>query len=155
MKGNRRKFLGAGVAATAAGVAGVAGAAPAAAKDKAVKKVLWKGGKKPDKTPLFSSTVAIWESVVPGGCRSALRGRHQSPHETCARFHPGTVGVGRFVHGQGAQVQRVSQRPERLPGDERGVSGTIRVRAACANHHRRGRWIPGNSLVEIDVIAYV
>ena len=56
MTSNRRKFLGKGVAASAAVVA-ASSAHPANAQQKPEKKVLWKDGKKPEKTPLFSSTV--------------------------------------------------------------------------------------------------
>src|SRR5258708_31002350 len=53
---NRRKFIGRG-AAVAAGAAALA--APAAnAQDKPAKRVIYRNGKKPDKTPLFNGTVA-------------------------------------------------------------------------------------------------
>ena len=51
---NRRKFLGRGVAAAAA----TAAAVPAAAQEKLTKKVIYRNGKKPEKTPLFNSAVA-------------------------------------------------------------------------------------------------
>jgi 2-iminobutanoate/2-iminopropanoate deaminase len=54
--GNRRIFLGKGLAAGA--VAAAATGVSASAQDKAVNKVLWQDGKRPEKTPWFSSTVA-------------------------------------------------------------------------------------------------
>ena len=50
---NRRRFLAKGMVASAAAVAV---AVPASAQEKASKRVLWKDGKRPEKTPLFSST---------------------------------------------------------------------------------------------------
>src|SRR5476649_2904513 len=52
---NRRKFLGSGVAAAAAATVA---AAPGRAQEKVAKRVIYRNGKKPDKTPLFNSTVA-------------------------------------------------------------------------------------------------
>ena len=49
---NRRSFLGRGAA-----VAALA-AAPAAAQEKPAKRVIYRNGKKPEKTPLFNGTVA-------------------------------------------------------------------------------------------------
>src|SRR5436190_21499847 len=68
---NRRGFLGKGVAA-AAGV--VAGAGEAAAQDKVEKKVLWKGGKRPEKTPLFSSTVQYGNLLFIAGVGAHFEG---------------------------------------------------------------------------------
>src|SRR5437868_5707476 len=55
-KTNRRNFLGRGAAAGAAAAA-VALPLAARADDKPVKKVIYANGKKPDKAPLFNSTV--------------------------------------------------------------------------------------------------
>ena len=56
-KNDRRAFLGKTVA-VAAGAA-VVTAKTASAQDKPVKKVLYKDGKKPEKTPMFNSTVTV------------------------------------------------------------------------------------------------
>src|ERR1700675_519304 len=69
---NRRSFLGKGIAAGAA-AAGVA-AAPAAAQDKPTKKVLWKDGKRPEKTPLFSGTVAYGNLLFISGVGAHFEG---------------------------------------------------------------------------------
>ena len=79
-KANRRNFLGCGasIAATATATAGTG-----QAQVKATKKVIYPNGKKPEKTPLFSGTVAIHcsnagtrgpgisgtEGKSPGACR--------------------------------------------------------------------------------------
>ena len=54
-KSNRRKFIGSGAVAAAAVTAA---AVPAKAQDKPTKRVIYRNGKKPEKTPLFNSTVA-------------------------------------------------------------------------------------------------
>jgi 2-iminobutanoate/2-iminopropanoate deaminase len=70
-KTNRRKFvLGAG-AALAAGAA----AKPARAHDdKPVKKVIWKDGKKPEKTPLFSGITTFGGLVFIAGIGAHFEG---------------------------------------------------------------------------------
>jgi hypothetical protein len=64
-KTNRRNFIGKGAGA-AAGVATVV-AAPAKAQDKPVKKVIYRNGKKPEKTPLFNGTVAYGNLIFIAG----------------------------------------------------------------------------------------
>src|SRR5271166_4160968 len=67
---NRRSFLGRGVAGAA-----VAVAVPAAAQtDKPTKKVLYKDGKKPAKTPLFNSTVSYGNLLFIAGVGAHFEG---------------------------------------------------------------------------------
>ena len=90
-KTNRRSFLGRGAAAAAAAVA-VAGvpakaAAQAAARqaaqpaDKPVKKVHYRNGTKPEKTPLFNSTVSYGNLLFIAGVGLSPGRGHQGPHE--------------------------------------------------------------------------
>ena len=53
-KTNRRNFIGGGVA-----VAAAAAAVPAKAQQRATKRVIYRDGKKPEKTPMFSGAVAL------------------------------------------------------------------------------------------------
>src|SRR5260370_41454745 len=70
---NRRTFLGRGVAAAAAATAAVA--LPAAGQgDKPTKKVFYKDGKKPPKTPLFNSTVAYGNLLFIAGVGAHVEG---------------------------------------------------------------------------------
>lgn len=147
---NRRKFLGASATVAAAT------AIPAKAQTPApTKRVIYKNGKKPEKTPLFNSTVTFGNLVFISGV-----GYHE----------PGDIKV----HTKGvldsikAQLESVGSSMEKVLkcnvylsdlkdykemnevfqgsfGDEPPVRTTI---AAAGG-------IPGNSLVEIDVIACI
>jgi len=152
---NRRHFLRRGaVAAAAVAAAGVpAHASAQTAGDKPVKKVIYRNGKKPDKTPLFNSTVAFGNLLFIAGV-----GYHQ---EGDIKVH--TKGVLDSIQQQlesvGSSMDKVLKCNVYLNdlkdyagmnevflgrfGDEPPVRTTI---AAAGG-------IPGNSLVEIDVIA--
>jgi 2-iminobutanoate/2-iminopropanoate deaminase len=149
---NRRKFLGSGVAAAAAATVA---AAPGRAQEKVAKRVIYRNGKKPDKTPLFNSTVAYGNLIFISGV-----GYHK---EGDIKVH--TKGVLDQIKTQlesvGSSMDKVLKCNVYLNdlkdyaamnevflgsfGDEPPVRTTI---AAAGG-------IPGNSLVEIDVIAYL
>jgi enamine deaminase RidA (YjgF/YER057c/UK114 family) len=149
---NRRKFLGSGVAAAAAATAA---AVPAAAQEKATKKVIYRNGKKPDKTPLFNGTVTYGNLLFIAGV-----GYHS---EGDIKVHTKNVldSIKKQLEGAGSSMEKVLKCNVYLNdlkdyagmneiyqgsfGDEPPVRTTI---AAAGG-------IPGNSLVEIDVIAYV
>src|SRR3954466_12714543 len=61
---NRRKFLGHGAAAAAVATAA---AVPGKAQDKPTKRVIYRNGKKPEKTPLFNGTVAYGNLIFISG----------------------------------------------------------------------------------------
>ena len=143
---NRRKFLaGAAVAAAAA--------APAAAQEKATKRVIYRNGKKPDKPPLFNSTVAYGNLIFIAGV-----GYHQAGD---IKVHTKHVldSIKSQLESVGSSMEKVLKCNVYLNdlkdydgmnevfrgafGDEPPVRTTI---AAAGG-------IPGNSLVEIDVIA--
>jgi 2-iminobutanoate/2-iminopropanoate deaminase len=150
MNTNRRKFIGRGMAAAAAATAV---AAPASAQPKPAKKVIHPNGKKPEKTPLYSSTVAYGNLIFISGV-----GYHQKGD---IKVH--TKGVLDQIRQQlesaGSSMSKVLKCNVYLNdlkdyagmnevflgsfGDEPPVRTTI---AAAGG-------IPGNSLVEIDVIA--
>jgi enamine deaminase RidA (YjgF/YER057c/UK114 family) len=149
---NRRKFLGRGVAAAAATTAA---AVPAAAQEKLTKKVIYRNGKKPEKTPLFNSAVAYGNLLFIAG-----KGYHS---EGDIKVH--TKDVLRQIKEElelaGSSMDKVLKCNVYLNdlkdyagmnevflgafGDEPPVRTTI---AAAGG-------IPGNSLVEMDVIAYI
>ena len=153
-KTNRRQFLKRGaVAAAAVTAAGIPAPAAAQPADKPVKKVIYRNGKKPDKTPLFNSTVTYGNLLFIAGV-----GYHQ---EGDIKVH--TKGVLDSIQQQlesvGSSMSKVLKCNVYLNdlkdyagmnevfqgrfGDEPPVRTTI---AAAGG-------IPGNSLVEIDVIA--
>jgi enamine deaminase RidA (YjgF/YER057c/UK114 family) len=147
---NRRKFLGRGVAAAAAATVA---AAPAKAQEKLTKRVIYRNGKKPEKPPRFNSTVAYGNLIFISGV-----GYHK---EGDIKVH--TKGVLDQIKAQlesaGSSMSKVlkvnvylndlkdydamNQVYEGSFGDEPPVRTTI---AAAGG-------IPGNSLIEIDVIA--
>ena len=147
---NRRKFLGGGAAAVAA--ASVA-ATPAKAQEKPTKRVLYRNGKKPDRVPRFNSTVAYGNLIFIAGV-----GYHK---EGDIKVHTKGVldSIKQQLESVGSSMEKVLKVNVYLNdlkdyeamnsvydgafGDEPPVRTTI---AAAGG-------IPGNSLVEIDVIA--
>jgi enamine deaminase RidA (YjgF/YER057c/UK114 family) len=150
MKTNRRNFLGKGAA-----VAAVA-AVPAAAQSTApTKKVIYRNGKKPDKTPLFNSTVTYGNLVFISGVGYHKEGditvhtkgvldSIKSQLESVGSSMEKVLKVNVYLNDlkDYAEMNKVFQGAF---GDEPPVRTTI---AAAGG-------IPGNSLVEIDVIACI
>ncbi len=153
-KSNRRKFLGRGAvtAATAAAVVAV----PAKAQDKPAKRVIYRDGKKPAKPAgLYSSTVAYGNLLFISGV-----GYHK---EGDIKVHTKAVldQIQEQLESAGSSMNKVLKCNVYLNdlkdykemnevfagrfGDEPPVRTTI---AAAGG-------IPGNSLVEIDVIACI
>jgi len=64
MRTNRRNFIGRGVVVAAATTAA---AVPGKAQEKAVKRVIYRNGKKPEKPPLFNGTVAYGNLIFISG----------------------------------------------------------------------------------------
>jgi len=150
MSTNRRNFIGRGVAVAAATTAA---AVPGKAQEKAVKRVIYRNGKKPERTPLFNGTVAYGNLIFISGV-----GYHQ---EGDIKVHTKGVldSIKRQLESVGSSMDKVLKCNVYLNdlkdyagmnevfqgsfGDEPPVRTTI---AAAGG-------IPGNSLVEIDVIA--
>ena len=153
-KSNRRNFLGRGAvtAATAAAVVAV----PAKAQDKPAKRVIYRDGKKPAKPGgLYSSTVAYGNLLFISGV-----GYHE---EGDIKVHTKAVldQIQAQLESAGSSMNKVLKCNVYLNdlkdykgmnevfsgrfGDEPPVRTTI---AAAGG-------IPGNSLVEIDVIACI
>lgn len=149
-KTNRRNFIGRGAAV--AGAAAVA-ATPAPARDRPVKKVLYRNGKKPAKTPLFNSMVTFGNLLFIAGV-----GYHS---EGDIKVHTKNVldQIQQELERAGSSMDKVLKCNVYLNdlkdyagmnemfqgrfGDEPPVRTTIAAPGG----------IPGNSLVEIDVIA--
>jgi enamine deaminase RidA (YjgF/YER057c/UK114 family) len=149
---DRRKFLKAGVA----GAAGVAAAAvPAkAATEKPTKQVIWNNGKKPEKQALFSPVVTFGDLVFISGIGAHFEGDIKSHTEHVLKE------IDAKLKQAGSSMEKVLKVNVYLNdlkdyagmnevflgkfGPEPGVRTTIAA----------GGGIPGNSLVEIDCIAY-
>jgi 2-iminobutanoate/2-iminopropanoate deaminase len=146
---NRRNFLGGAAAATAVA------AVPAKGQTGPTKKVIYKSGKKPEKTPLFNSTVTYGNLVFISGV-----GYHK---EGDIKVH--TKGVLDSIKEQlesvGSSMEKVLKcnvylndlKDYKEMNDvflgSFGSEPPVRTTIAAAGG------IPGNSLVEIDVIACI
>ena len=151
-KTNRRRFIGSGATVAAAVTAA---AVPVAAQEKPVKKVHYRNGVKPEKTPLFNGTVSYGNLLFIAGV-----GYHS---EGDIKVHTKNVldQIQQQLERVGSSMEKVLKCNVYLNdlkdyagmnemflgrfGDEPPVRTTI---AAAGG-------IPGNSLVEIDVIAYI
>ncbi len=152
-KSNRRAFLKKGPAAVAAVAVASTGAVSASAADKPVKKVLWEGGKRPEKTPLFSGVVTCGNLVFISGIGAHFEG------DITAHTKHVLDEIQKRLEFAGSSMEKVLKVNVYLNdlkdykamneaflgrfGPEPGVRTTI---AAAGG-------IPGNSLVEIDCIA--
>jgi len=160
-KSNRRSFL---AQAPAVAIAAAAAASPALAKDKdknkaapaaPVKKVLWSDGKRPEKQALFSPAVSYGNLLFISGIGAHFEGDIKS--------HTAHVldEIKKKLEANGSSMEKVLKVNVYLNdlkdyagmnevflgkfGPDPGVRTTI---AAAGG-------IPGNSLVEIDCIAYI
>jgi 2-iminobutanoate/2-iminopropanoate deaminase len=153
-KSNRRNFLVKGAA-----LAAVATSSTALAEDKSTekpaKKVHWRNGKRPEKTPLFSGIVSYGNLVFIAGIGAHFEG------DIKAHTKHVLDEIQKRLEQVGSSMEKVLKVNVYLNdlkdyaamnevflgrfGPEPPVRTTI---AAAAG-------IPGNSLVEIDCIAYV
>jgi 2-iminobutanoate/2-iminopropanoate deaminase len=153
---NRRNFLGkSALMAAGAGAATVAVAPQTlSAQEKPVKKVIYKDGKKPEKTPRFSSTIQFGNLLFIAGVGAHFKGDIKS--------HTKHVldEIQTQLESAGSSMDKVLKcnvylaHAEDFEGmnsmfDGRwGTEPPVRTTIAAA-------WIPGDSLVEIDVIASI
>jgi enamine deaminase RidA (YjgF/YER057c/UK114 family) len=151
MPTNRRKFL-----TKAAGVTAAAAAAtPAKAQGKVEKKVHYTSGKKPERTPLFSGAVSLGNLLFIAGIGAHVPGD--------IKVHTKIVldEIERRLKACGSSMEKVvkcnvylndlkdyKEMNEVFLG-RFGPEPPVRTTIAAAGG------IPGNSLVEIDVIAYL
>ena len=156
MNPQRRKLL---QTATVAGAAAIAAPAAKAATQAAKKKVHYKDGKKPERKPdaplpLFNSAVSYGNLLFIAG-----KGAH---YKGDIKQHTKTVldDIEKELINAGSSMDKVlkcnvylAKAEDYQPMNEvfRGRFGEeppVRTTIAAA-------WIPGDSLVEIDVIAYI
>jgi|SRR5215467_8192280 len=152
MKSNRRKFLAkASVVAAAAAVPATARAQTSSARP--VKKVYWPDGKKPEKTPLFSGAVSSGNLVFIAGIGAHFEGdikahtKHvldeiQKRLESVGSSMDKVVKCNVYLN----DLKDYAGMNEMFQG-RFGAEPPVRTTIAAAGG------IPGNSLVEIDVIA--
>jgi enamine deaminase RidA (YjgF/YER057c/UK114 family) len=152
---NRRNFLGHG-ALLAAGAGAAVAVTPqtASAQDKPVKKVIYKDGKKPEKTPRFSSTVQFGNLLFIAGVGAHFKG------DIKAHTKHVLDEIQQQLEGAGSSMEKVLKCNVYLAHGEDfeamnevytgrwGSEPPVRTTIAAA-------WIPGDSLIEIDVIASI
>ena len=165
-KSNRRSFLakapalavatvGAGAAAVEAKDKPAAKAAPAPAPEKPVKKVLWSGGKAPEKQALLSPAVSYGSLLFISGIGAHFEGDIKAHTDHVLKE------IQKKLEDAGSSMEKVLKVNVYLNdlkdyagmnevflgrfGPEPGVRTTVAPAGG----------IPGNSLVEIDCIAYV
>ena len=149
---NRRKFLGRGAA-----IAGVAtgAAVPVQAQEKPQKRVIYRNGKKPEKPPLFSSAVAYGNLLFIAG-----KGYHS---EGDIKVHTRDVlrQLKEELEQAGSSMEKVLKCNVYLNDlkDYAGMNevflGAFGAEPPVRTTIAAAGGIPGNSLVEIDVIAYI
>lgn len=147
---DRRKFLGKGAAA-AVGVG--AAALPAAAKPKAAKKVYYANGKKPD-NPLFSGVVSYGNLVFLSGVGAHFEG------DIKAHTKHVLDEIQKNLEMAGSSMDKVLKCSVFLADlkDYAGMNEVFRGRFGPEPPVRTTvsvAGVPGKSLVEIDVIAYI
>jgi enamine deaminase RidA (YjgF/YER057c/UK114 family) len=151
-KANRRAFVAGASAALAATAAAAKGHAEDAA-GKPAKKVHWKDGKRPEKTPLFSSVVSYGGLVFIAGVGAHFEG------DIKAHTKHVLDEVQKRLEEAGSSMERVLKVNVYLNDlkdyaamndvflGRFGPEPPVRTTIAAAGG------IPGNSLVEIDCIA--
>ena len=149
---NRRKFMSGGVAAAAALTTTAAAQAQEA---KPSKRVIYRNGRKPERTPLFNGTVAYGNLLFISGV-----GYHQEGDITVHTEHV-LESIKQQLEAAGSSMDKVLKCNVYL-NDLKDYDGMnkvflgkfgpeppVRTTIAAAGG------IPGNSLVEIDVIACI
>jgi enamine deaminase RidA (YjgF/YER057c/UK114 family) len=142
LKQDRRKLLKGGAAVIAA--AGVVGTGSAAAKGSGKKKVHYVKGEKPEKAPLFSGAVSFGNLLFIAG-----KGAH-FPGDIKSHTKHVLDEIEKELANAGSSMEKVLKVNVYLVYRGRfGSEPPVRTTIAAAGG------VPGNSLVEIDCVAYI
>jgi len=152
---NRRKFLGRGAVAAAAATAA---AVPAKAQEKPTKRVIYRNGRgapQPGSKPRMSSTVAYGNLIFISGV-----GYHS---EGDIKVHTKAVldSIKSQLESAGSSMEKVLKCNVYLndlkdyAAMNEVYDGTFGLEPPARTTIAAAGGIPGNSLVEIDVIAYI
>jgi 2-iminobutanoate/2-iminopropanoate deaminase len=149
---NRRRFIGKGAAL--AGAATVAGAGSAGAQTAASKKVWVPKGKAPDPNPLFSSAVSYGNLLFLSGVGAHFQG------DIKAHTKHVLDEIQQQLEACGSSMNKVLKAQVYLADlkDYQGMNEVFRGRFGPEPPVRTTvsvAGVPGKSLVEIDVIAYI
>ncbi len=147
-KKNRRNLI-------AGAVAAVAAAGAASAQTAAPQKKVHRAGPKPAKTPLFNSAVSYGNLVFIAGI-----GYHKEPNTIAVHTEGVLTEMKRQLEIAGSSMEKVLKVTVYLANkdDFKGMSDVFQgkfgdeppVRTTIA-----AAWVPGDSLVEMDCIAYI
>ena len=154
-KSNRRRFLTKASAVAAAAAVPAAASAQSQSGEKPTKKVHWRDGKRPEKTPLFSGIVSYGNMVFIAGIGAHFKG------DIKAHTKHVLDEIQQRLESVGSSMDKVlkcnvylndlkdyKEMNEEFQG-RFGPEPPVRTTIAAAGG------IPGDSLVEIDVIAYI
>jgi enamine deaminase RidA (YjgF/YER057c/UK114 family) len=155
MKSNRRRFLTKASAVAAAAAVPAVASAQAPGSDKPTKKVHWRDGKRPEKTPLFSGIVSYGNMVFIAGIGAHFKGdikahtKHvldeiQKRLESVGSSMDKVLKVNVYLN----DLKDYASMNEEFLG-RFGPEPPVRTTIAAAGG------IPGDSLVEIDCIAVI
>jgi 2-iminobutanoate/2-iminopropanoate deaminase len=151
-KTNRRKFIGKGAAAAA--VAATAAAGEASAQSAPTRKVWWKDGKKPEKMPPYSPAVSYGNLLFLSGIGAHFEGdiKAHTKHvldEIQQKLEEAGSSMNKVLKATVylADLKDWQAMTEVFTG-RFGPEPPVRTTVSVAG-------VPGNSLVEIDVIAYI
>jgi enamine deaminase RidA (YjgF/YER057c/UK114 family) len=152
LKSNRRSFIGKGV--TAAAAAGLVAAPAAAQTGEITKRVIYPGGNKPEKQQLFSPMIAYGNLLFLSGIGAHFEGdiKAHTKHvldEIQKNLEAAGSSMNKVLKCQVylADLKDYQDMNEVFMG-RFGPEPPVRTTIAAAG-------VPGKSLVEIDVIAYV
>ena len=150
-KSNRRNFIGKSAAAAAVAAAGTE---VAAAQSTTGKKVWWSNGKAPEKTPLFSPAVSYGNLLFLSGVGAHFEGdvKAHTKHvldEIEQKLKDCGSSMEKVLKAQVylADLKDYAAMNEVFQG-RFGSEPPVRTTVSVAG-------VPGKSLVEIDVIAYI
>jgi 2-iminobutanoate/2-iminopropanoate deaminase len=154
-KTNRRSFIKRGATAAAALTVAAVPTAAAAQTEKPTKKVHYRNGRKPDKPPLFNGTVSYGNLVFIAGVGAHFEGdiKAHTKH-VLDQIQEQLVSVGSSMdkvlkcNVYLNDLKDYAGMNEMFQG-RFGAEPPVRTTIAAAGG------IPGNSLVEIDVIAVI
>lgn len=153
-KTNRRSFIGKSAAAAAATTVVAAGAVEGQQQTEATRKVWHKEGKAPDKNPLFNSIVSYGNLVFLAGVGAHFEGdiKAHTKHvldELQQNLESAGSSMNKVLKAQVflADLKDYDGMNEVFRG-RFGAEPPVRTTVAAAG-------LPGKSLVEIDVIAYI
>jgi 2-iminobutanoate/2-iminopropanoate deaminase len=150
-KSNRRKFITSGAAVAAATATT---AEPASAQSTSEKKVWWPNGKAPAQTPLFSPAVSYGNLLFLAGVGAHFEGdvKAHTKHvldEIQQKLEAAGSSMNKVLKAQVylADLKDYDAMNEVFKG-RFGPEPPVRTTVSVAG-------VPGKSLVEIDVIAYI